>query len=121
MAMTIHELRSRKQERKMALESNLRTIQAQLEGMGALRIILFGSLAEGNVRSGSDLDILCVMPSSRTGREWMSKIYGEVDRRVDCDILAYTQEELDETFPVSRFLRHAMENGRVIYDRRAAG
>ena len=70
------------------------------------------------VRTGlSDLDIIAVMPPSMTGKEWMMKIYAEVDRDVDCDILAYTEEELEHLLPVSRFLRHAMKTGRVIYER----
>ena len=48
----------------------------------------------------------------------MGKIYAEVDRDVDCDFLAYTSEELEENIPVSRFLRHALKTGRVIYEKR---
>jgi predicted nucleotidyltransferase len=89
--------------------------------MGALKIVLFGSFAQGRVRSSSDLDVISIMPSTRSGRQWMKKIYGDVDREVDCDILAYTPEELERTVPVSRFLRHALRNGRVIYEKRSPG
>lgn len=118
MTLSISNIRSRKEERKKALEKDLRRIKKQLQDMGAQRIILFGSYAQGHVRSWSDLDIICVMPPTRSGREWMKKIYDEIEREVDCDILAYTSEELEMTVHVSRFLRHALKTGRVIYERR---
>ena len=114
--MTLQKIRERKEKRRKALERNLESIKRQLQDMGALRIILFGSYASGHVRSWSDLDIISVMPSTKTGREWMRKIYDEIDRDVDCDILAYTNKELEEMLPVSRFLRHALKTGRVIYE-----
>lgn len=117
MAITLQKIKFRKDMRKRALERELEKIKKQLVYMGALRIILFGSCAHGNIRSWSDLDIISVMPSTRTGKEWMKKINNEIDREVGCDILAYTMEELEKTIPVSRFLRHALKTGRVIYER----
>lgn len=89
--------------------------------MGALKIIVFGSFAEGDVRRSSDLDLLVVMPSQMSGKEWMGKIYEEVDREADSDILAFTAEELENALPVNRFLRHALATGKVIYDKRPDG
>jgi predicted nucleotidyltransferase len=89
--------------------------------MGALKIVVFGSFARGEVRSDSDLDVITIMPPTRTGRQWMRKIYTEIDRETDCDILAYTPDELEKVLPVSRFLRHALGTGRLIYERRSQG
>jgi predicted nucleotidyltransferase len=116
MAVTLEKIRARKEMRRKALAENLERIEKQLKDMGVLRIILFGSYASGHVRSWSDLDIIAVMPPTRTGKEWMKKIYDEIDRDVACDILAYTSDELEKTIPVSRFLRHALKTGRVIYE-----
>lgn len=117
MEITLEKIRERKEKRRKSLEENLERIKTQLQDMGALKIILFGSFASGDINSFSDLDILVVMPSTKTGKEWRGKIYAEVDRDVDCDILAYTNEELEENIPVSRFLRHALKTGRIIYER----
>jgi predicted nucleotidyltransferase len=117
MALTLQKIRDQKEVRRRKLESELEKIKTQLINMGALKIILFGSYAQGDIRSWSDLDIIAIMPSKRTGREWMAKIYGEIDREVDCDILAYTDEELENAIPVSRFLRYALRTGRLIYER----
>jgi predicted nucleotidyltransferase len=117
MAITLQKIRARKQERKRGLDRELERIKKQLVDMGALRIILFGSYAQGNVSSTSDLDIISVMPESMTGKEWMKKISREIDRDVACDILAYTEDDLQKMIPVSRFLRHALKTGRMIYER----
>jgi len=114
-------LRSEKMARESLLERELRKISRQLRAMGALKIIVFGSFAEGDVRRSSDLDLLVVMPSQMSGKEWMGKIYQEVDREVDSDILAFTAEELENALPVSRFLRHALATGKVIYEKRSDG
>lgn len=119
--LTIQKIRSRKEIQKRALQRDLEKIRRQLEDMGALKIILFGSYAQGHIRSWSDLDLISVMPSTRTSKEWMRKIYDEVEREVSCDILAYTSEELERTIPISRFLRHALKTGKVIYERGSQG
>jgi predicted nucleotidyltransferase len=121
MALTLQKIRDRKEIRRRMLERELEKIKRQLIDMGAIKIILFGSYAEGNIRSWSDLDIIALMPSARTGREWMAKIYDEVEREIDCDILAYTDEELEKAIPVSRFLRYALKTGRLIYERGSQG
>jgi predicted nucleotidyltransferase len=119
MQLTLRDIRAKKDTRKTALEKELAKVKRLLIRMGALKIILFGSYAQGKVSSDSDLDIIAVMPSNRTGKEWMRIIYDDADREVDCDILAYTEEELEKSIPVSGFIRHALATGRVIYEKRS--
>ncbi len=121
MPITLQKIRARKKMRERALEKALERIRKQLLDMGALKIVLFGSYARNQVTSWSDLDILAVMPSTKTGKEWMSVIYSEVERSIGCDIIAYTNEELENAIPLSRFLRHALETGRVIYEKGSEG
>jgi uncharacterized protein len=119
MSSALSALRSRKEERRRLLESELEKISRCLQEMGAQKIVVFGSLAEGSIRSSSDLDLLAIMPARMTGRQWMGKIYEEIDRQVDSDIIAFTKEELEKALPVSRFLRHALAAGKVIYEERS--
>lgn len=121
MSQTLQSLRDRKEARRKLLEIELEKIAAHLKVMGALKIIVFGSYAQGTVRSSSDLDILAVMPDTMKGKDWMGKIYEEIDREVDSDILAFTPQELEEAMPISRFLRHVIETGRVIYEKGSQG
>ncbi len=115
--MNLQKIRDRKNKRKNLIQQELEKIKLYLIGMGAIKIIVFGSYANGNITSSSDLDIIAVMPSIKSGREWMQEIYDKIDREVDCDIIAYTEEELENTKPISRFLRYALETGKVIYER----
>jgi predicted nucleotidyltransferase len=117
MPPTLAQIRGRKARRRRALERNLEKVRRRLVEWGALRIILFGSLARGPVNSRSDLDILAVMPPAMTGKEWRAKIYGEIDRDVDMDVLAFTPEELEQSLPVSGTVRNALRTGKVIHER----
>jgi predicted nucleotidyltransferase len=56
----LSQIAAKKEDRKARLESSLVAIVQQLKNMGALRIILFGSLAHGDVALHSDLDLLAV-------------------------------------------------------------
>ena len=117
MGLTLAELRARKEARKAHLMENLDSISRQLRDLGATMIILHGSLARGNVNSHSDLDLLCIMPATKSGREWSIMIYDEVNRSVDCDIIVFNEEELRRDLPVNRFLRMALETGTAVYER----
>ncbi|MEM3404439.1 MAG: nucleotidyltransferase domain-containing protein [Nitrososphaeria archaeon] len=103
-------------ERMRDLKMELGGIVEQLKNLGALKIVLFGSYVTGEVWSGSDLDILVVMPPSKTGKEWMSEIYSKVERNIASDILAFTEKELEKGVKISRFLRYVLRTGMVIYE-----
>ncbi|MGB9596670.1 MAG: nucleotidyltransferase domain-containing protein [Candidatus Poribacteria bacterium] len=114
--VSLQDIRDRKEKRKKLLKTELERISEQLKAMGAIKIVVFGSYAEGHIRSTSDLDIIAIMPPTMSGKKWMLKVYDEIDRNVDCDILCYTPEELERLIPVSRFVRHALETGKVVYE-----
>jgi predicted nucleotidyltransferase len=116
MAITLKDIKARKEARRTALQRSLERITGQLRDMGALKVIVFGSFASGDVTSHSDLDLIAIMPSTQSGREWMGRIYEEVDRDIDCDILAYTREEIEKMLPVSGILRSALSSGRTVYE-----
>ena len=119
MSLTLEELRAQKEKRKEKLFQGLKEIVQQLKEMGAIRIILFGSVARGKVGRWSDLDLLVIMPPIKSGKEWMKEIYENVERSVDCDILAHTEEELNTHIPISRFLRYVLKTGKVVYETRS--
>jgi hypothetical protein len=79
-------------------------------------VILFGSLARGDVTLGSDLDIIAIMPASLSSHEWTRKVYAEVDREIACDILADSETDWQEMLPTRRFVRHALKDQRVLYE-----
>jgi len=64
MELNLQDIRDRKDRRKRLLQSEIERIKKQLVDMGAIKIIVFGSYAQGHIRSWSDLDIINVMPST---------------------------------------------------------
>lgn len=117
--ISLAERRRKREERRERLEKACCHIVKQLKALGALKIVLFGSFVRGETGLWSDLDILAVMPSSLSGKEWRKKIYAEVEREVACDFIVYNEQELEESIPVSSFLRHALKEGKLIYEKRS--
>ncbi|MGQ9546549.1 MAG: nucleotidyltransferase domain-containing protein [Dehalococcoidia bacterium] len=58
----LKEILQREKEREEKLKSSLASVTRQLMNLGALKIILFGSLAGEDVDVFSDLDLLVIMP-----------------------------------------------------------
>ncbi|OGF68314.1 MAG: hypothetical protein A2Y62_11490 [Candidatus Fischerbacteria bacterium RBG_13_37_8] len=114
----LKEISQRKNERKAKLQASSESILIQLKSMGALKIVLFGSLAIGEVDVNSDLDLLVIMPSSRTGKEWMDIIYEKVERKIASDIIVYSLQEFQQKLPSSSFLQNIMQ-GKVLYEKTA--
>jgi predicted nucleotidyltransferase len=110
------EIMERKKGRKAMLQVSLEAIVKQLKGLGAIKIIVFGSFAEDRVDVDSDLDLFVVMPSSRTGKEWMDIVYSSIDRKVASDIVIYNEEEFRDMLPVSHFLQGVVK-GAVVYEK----
>lgn len=119
MDALLRKIRERKLANKQALTRELKRIKAQLVKMGAVKIVLFGSFPRGDINSWSDLDLLVIMPPTKSGKQWRGDVYEFVDRKAACDFFVYTPDEFAESLPVNRFLRHALETGKVIYERRS--
>lgn len=117
--MDLEKIERRKTVRKELLQSSLERLLPHLERMGAVKVVVFGSLADGTIHSRSDLDILVVMPQERSGREWSRIIYSEIDRAVASDILVFNTVELAEEVEVNVFLQQVMSNGRSVFEKDA--
>jgi predicted nucleotidyltransferase len=97
------------------LKRELERVIAQLKKMGAKKIILFGSLAEGEVRLGSDIDLLVLFDDELDFKTRMKKLYSEIEADVDFDILAYNFDEFEKIKDRSLF-RHILRKGKVLYE-----
>jgi predicted nucleotidyltransferase len=115
--LTPGKLKARKAARKRKLEKSLEDLVSQLKALGALRIIAFGSYATGTIRSWSDLDVIVVMPSARSGKEWFRVVHDSIDVAAPADVLPFTEEELKSKLKTSSFIRHAMRTGKVVYEK----
>ena len=83
------------------------------------RAILFGSYAAGRRDLFTDLDLLIVMDSPLDFVTRTAEMYRYLSAPVDMDLLVYTPEELERQ-RVRGFIRRALEQGQVIYAKRAA-
>ncbi len=98
---TLEDILQRKAGRRQALEQGLAVVIVELRDLGARKVVLFGSLARGDTGAWSDLDLLVIMPSSWSSREWTRQVYAEVERTVACDFLVYTEEDLQAMLSTS--------------------
>ncbi|MBT9131097.1 MAG: hypothetical protein DDT42_01921 [candidate division WS2 bacterium] len=118
MPITFEKLQAQRELRKKKLDHALKEAIRQLKDLGALKVILFGSYSSGVIRRWSDLDLLVVMPSTKSGKEWFKDIYDKIDIEVAVDILPFTEEEFRMKIETSSFIRHAIRTGRVVYEER---
>jgi predicted nucleotidyltransferase len=107
--------------RRERLEAELQRFLPLLqEQYGAERILLFGSLAPGEVHEWSDIDLVIVKDTSRRFLD-RSKDVMELLRPplgVGIDILVYTPEEFDQMAKERLFFRQEIvEKARVLYER----
>jgi predicted nucleotidyltransferase len=111
----------RKDKRRLDLQSALASIVDQLRQMGALRIVLFGSLATGEVDVNSDIDLLVIMPDTESGKVWWRVIYDKVERGIASDLIVLNKTEFQQEFPINTFLRTIIKKGETIYEKTATG
>jgi len=112
----VQEIIKKKKDRKNKLLSSLDLIVDQLKKMGALKIVLFGSLVRDEVDINSDLDLFVLMPSTKTGKEWFNIIYDQIERKVASDIIVYNEKEFGEELPWNSLLTN-ISKGKVIYEK----
>jgi predicted nucleotidyltransferase len=104
---TVSEIIEKKNKRKRRLQNTLER----------LKIILFGSFLRDEIDVYSDLDLLVIMPSNMTGKEWMNLIYETIEVGTGTDIIVYNFEEFNDKRPTSSFLDNIIKNGKVIYEK----
>ena len=82
------------------------------------KIILFGSYGYGKPTEDSDVDLLVIMPRTRTRGERMSvRIRHAVPRDFPLDLLVRTPAEVSKRLRWGDcFLREVMEKGELLYE-----
>ncbi len=99
------------------LREELREMLPRLIDADTERVILFGSTARGDVGSTSDLDLLVVRHDCRPPAARINELYRRIAPRIAVDLLVYTPEELAMAQQTSSFVRAALRDGEVLYDR----
>mgnify|MGYP005840867853 FL=1 len=102
------------ERRGKELRSELERAVAKLKEMGAERIVLIGSMAQGTVNPYGDIDLVVVMRTQERFLDRMKAVYLSIQPAVAMDILVYTPEEFEE-IKDSPFLAQALKEGRVLH------
>lgn len=110
-----------REEREQALHAELDRIVSVLKDLGAVKVILFGSVARDEVRANSDLDLIVVMPSDDDFPKRQAQLYLAVSPTVACDMVAYTPEEFEHMPAQSTTVRMALREGKVLYEAGSEG
>lgn len=104
-------------EHHHSLETSLERIIIQLSEIPEiLKVISFGSYARGMRDLFTDLDLIVIMETEKEFIQRTADLYQLLQSDVDLDLLVYTPEEFNKMREGS-FLRKALQNGQVIYEK----
>jgi predicted nucleotidyltransferase len=81
------------------------------------KIILFGSHATGNWDEESDIDIIVVYRTKKKFLDRLEELYMKWNLPKALDILAYTPDEFAEMMKDNFFIKRAVKEGILIYER----
>lgn len=84
------------------------------------RIIVFGSMARGDIHEDSDLDLLIVKETDQPFLQRIDEVLAVLRTDVPVEPLVYTSAELERLREEGRdFIETILEEGRVVYERRS--
>ncbi len=106
-------------EREQLLNQELdRYLALLIEHDKPEKIIVFGSLATGDIHSWSDIDLVVVKQTSLPFLERLHEIRHLLHPRVGTDILVYTPEEFEQLSQRRLFFQEEiLDKGVVVYER----
>ncbi|MFW6181012.1 MAG: nucleotidyltransferase domain-containing protein [Spirochaetota bacterium] len=93
------------------------TASSIVDRLDPARILLFGSVARGDARETSDIDLLVVKESDMPFKKRMAFLYAEIERHEDIEMLWYTPQELGNMKQWSSFVRRVLKEAELIYER----
>ena len=97
-----------------------RIVDVLVNNYNPQKIILFGSLADGNVHEYSDIDLIVIKDSDKNFYERLKEVaLLTLPKFVGADILVYTPEEFEFKKDSLFFKEEVFKKGRVIYDAQA--
>jgi len=106
--------------RKEILQNELaRYLKILTYNDGPELIMVFGSLATGEIHLWSDIDLLIVQPTSLPFYQRLHEFRRLLKPQVATDILVYTPEEFDQLRRERPFFREEiLTKGKIMYERK---
>jgi len=108
-------LHQRREAHQKALWQEVHRLTAAVAELGAQRIVLFGSLAQGKPGLTSDLDLLIVWDTPLDFLARVAELYRCLQPRVPVDLLVYTPNEMTRMVHTP-FVSRALNEGKVLYE-----
>lgn len=101
---------------RLRLEAETLRLTEQLKNLGAVKVILFGSLARGELSLFSDIDLVALFNQEKPARELTCWLYQNIQAGESVDILAYN-ERIFQQLRQRPFFRQVLKEGKVLYER----
>jgi uncharacterized protein len=109
-------------DRKRQLEQELKRITALiLQDYSPERIILFGSMAQGEIHDWSDIDLAVIKETPDRFIDRIGSVLQLTHPRVGLNVVVYTPEEVDQMEQADHYfwVDEIAGKGKVLYDRAA--
>ena len=105
-------------ERQAHLERALqRIVRLLVKEYQPEKIILFGSLASGEVDEGSDLDLVIIKETLKRPIDRQVEVYGLVKPEVGLDLFIYTPQEFNYLKSIGfSLIREVTARGKILYE-----
>lgn len=112
MVTTVHK------KPKAALEAELaRILPLLIREYGAEKVIVFGSLATGEVGEWSDIDLVVIKETDKRFMDRIDDVARITRPQLAADVVVYTPAEFERMCEGRRFFREEIvARGRVVYD-----
>ncbi len=96
------------------LNAELERILSRLKNDPSVRkVLLFGSLARGDARDHSDIDLIVVKETQMRYLDRLDEFYDDAGEAMD--ILVYTPQEFEE-MKERPFVKRALREGKMLYE-----
>jgi predicted nucleotidyltransferase len=96
------------------LEAETLRLVEQLKAMGAVQIILFGSLVKEHISLFSDIDLLVLFDRVEPAHELTRWVYRNIDAGEAVDIVAYDRQAFQQVRD-RPFFRKILSEGKVLH------
>jgi len=108
------------EERKILLDAELKKIVEVLkQKYDPERIVLFGSLLDGNIHEYSDIDLLIIKKTSKRPIDRIIEVAQIINPSLGVDLFVYTPEEFDTLVNEKySFFINILKNSKILYEKR---
>jgi predicted nucleotidyltransferase len=104
--------------RKRKLIDELNRLIPEIIKLDVEKIILFGSLVTGDIHKTSDIDLIIVKESDKKFLDRLDEFYSKLNPKVAIEIFVYTPEEFEEMKENNSFIKRALREGVIIYEKK---